>query len=237
AAGSGNSPASVSDTGGAQGSASASVSYSPTHEQATFHDPAGDLLSLSAPGHRLEDVQALPAPAGNTSMAWGLVNFTVTGVAPHGQADVTLTLPTGAHPAAYYKTNPANGDLIPFAGAEIHGNIVILHLTDNGPSDGNSQLGVISDPGGPGVQQDSVVTFQDAYGQNLTLESALPLSNVQAITPPTEDQASLPWGLFTFEVDNVAVGGSATVVLTLPADAQPATYYKRDANGVHSPFT
>jgi len=120
---------SAATSGTAAGMGDAGISYSPTHDQATFHDAAGDLLSLSAPGYQLQDVQALPAPAGSTAMPWGLVNFNVTGVTPHGPADVTLTLPPGAHPAAYYKTNPSNGDLIPVAGAEIHGNVVILHLS------------------------------------------------------------------------------------------------------------
>jgi YD repeat-containing protein len=84
----------------------------------------------------------------------------------------------------------------------------------------------------------SSATFTDANGDSLTLQTTGgTLSNVQAVTPPSGTGATFPWGLMSFEVDNVPVGGTITVTLTLPAGAQPATYYKwNQSAATFSPF-
>jgi hypothetical protein len=84
----------------------------------------------------------------------------------------------------------------------------------------------------------STATFTDASGDTLTLQTTGgSLSNVQAVTPPSGAGATFPWGLMSFEVDNVPVGGTITVTLTLPAGAQPSTYYKwNQSAGTFSPF-
>jgi RHS repeat-associated protein len=84
----------------------------------------------------------------------------------------------------------------------------------------------------------STATFTDANGDTLTLQTTGgTFSNVQAVTPPSGAGATFPWGLMSFEVDNVPVGGTITVTLTLPAGAQPSTYYKwNQSAGTFSPF-
>ena len=76
---------------------------------------------------------------------------------PGGIATVRLLLPPDARPNAYWKTDPATGQLARFdydgsTGAVIAGNVVTLRLQDGGRGDADGLAnGVIVDPGGPGA--------------------------------------------------------------------------------------
>ena len=115
----------------------------------------GAFATLVAPGHALEHVQVSDPPQTATSLPWGLFNFQVTHVPVGGSAVVELHLPDGAAPSSYYKEDPATGVLTPFlydgkVGAEIHGNVVTLHLADGDLFDADHAAnGTIVDPGGP----------------------------------------------------------------------------------------
>ncbi len=87
-------------------------------------------------------------PAGY-SFPLGFFEFTLTNVAPGGQATVVITLPDGVFPDAYVKCVASVCSVFP--DADIDGNIVELTLTDGGPFDTNPAAGVIGDPGGPAV--------------------------------------------------------------------------------------
>jgi hypothetical protein len=223
----------------------ADVTYSSAHDQATWHDARGDLLTLTAPGYELESVQPLPAPTNAPIMPWGMVNFSVAGAAPGTPVTVTWTLPSGSVPTQYFKED-SSGALSTFAfdgqtGAEIHGNQIEIHLLAGGRGDTSTTPGIITDPGGPAIAPSNTATLLDPQGDTLSLQtdSSLTLSNVQAVTPPTGTADSFPWGLLTFQVNNVPVtaGSAVTVQLTLPAAARPSTYYKYDpTTGTFSPF-
>jgi hypothetical protein len=88
----------------------------------------------------------------------------------------------------------------------------------------------------PDTQQANVTSLPDINGGYVTLESTAGtrLSTVTAHqtptpgTTPTADGGSLnfPNGFFSFIIENVPVGGSATVTLSLPARRSASTYFK-----------
>ncbi len=135
-------------------------------------DLQGDSVSLDAPGYVLTNVTVQAAPANVTpagTFPWGLFSFTIPNVTPGGVVTVTITLPAGAQPVGYYKTDPTTGLLAPFpfngtSGAEINTNVITLHLVDGGPGDSDGLAdGTIVDPGGPlgtnGLPPDAVPLF------------------------------------------------------------------------------
>lgn len=119
----------------------------------------GAFVTLDAAGHALHDVQVYPTPAGHpagVTFPYGFFGFTLPGLAPGGSATVRLILPPDAHPDHYFTWNGTTGQYAPFdfdgtTGAEIHGNVVTLHLVDGGRGDEDGLAnGTIVDPGGPG---------------------------------------------------------------------------------------
>jgi hypothetical protein len=122
-----------------------------------------------------------------------------------------------------------------------------LAVADAGPPAPNGlPLAVESLAAGAGAaaavlsQPDVAALPNLATGDFVTLSSpGHPLQAVQALDPPLPGtvNATFPWGLYGFQVTNVAPGGSAVVTLVLPADAHPISYYKTDpATGQLTPF-
>jgi hypothetical protein len=94
-------------------------------------------------------VPPAPMPAGAT-FPYGLVGFTVEGLAPGATVQVTLTFPGNLNGTSYYKYR--NGGYFPFPGAVISGNTVALTLVDGGSGDADGVAdGRIVDPGGPAI--------------------------------------------------------------------------------------
>jgi hypothetical protein len=108
-----------------------------------------------------------------------------------------------------------------------------LGLEDLGPNHGDANGDGIPDASQPEVATLPVATT----GAFATLVAAgHALEHVQVSDAP-QTATSLPWGMFSFHVTHVPVGGSAIVKLILPAGAAPSTYYKEDpATGVLLPF-
>jgi hypothetical protein len=92
-------------------------------------------------------------PAGYT-FPHGVVNFSTNSNCGAGLT-VTLTYPS-ALPAGtrFFKYGPATAGASPTwyeHPASISGNTITYSVSDNGQGDSNNELGVIADPGGPGV--------------------------------------------------------------------------------------
>jgi hypothetical protein len=159
--------------------------------------PPGAVVTLEARGHRLQGVEALPAPTGfaPATFPWGLYRFNVADVTPGGVATVRLLLPAGARPNAYAKPDPATGQLARFdydgtTGAEIAGNVVTLHLMDGGRGDADGLAnGVIVDPGGPGELPVVTIEATDPTPPNKALTPASSRSPAPT-TPPTAVQST-----------------------------------------------
>lgn len=90
-----------------------------------------------------------PMPTGVT-FPYGLVGFTLEGLAPGATVQVTLTFPGNLTGTTYYKYR--NGGYFPMPGASISGNTVVLTLVDGGIGDSDGVAdGRIVDPGGPAI--------------------------------------------------------------------------------------
>lgn len=85
----------------------------------------------------------------------------------------------------------------------------------------------------PDSQQDNVASGHTYDGQNyvtLAVPDPATISDAEAVdNPSSADSPSgveFTYGFFTFTVNNVGAGGTATATLYLPAGATPDTYYK-----------
>jgi Putative metal-binding motif/FG-GAP-like repeat len=85
----------------------------------------------------------------------------------------------------------------------------------------------------PDSTQDNVESIQSYGNQDeIALESpaGTTLTNCQAIDNPSPEDTPVnidfPYGLFSFTINDVTPGGSTTMTITLPAGADPTTYYK-----------
>jgi hypothetical protein len=107
-----------------------------------------------------------PSPANtpsNLELAYGFFSFTITGIG--GATTVTLYLPTGDTIDTYYKYGPTPDNTTNHwyeflydgqTGAEINGNVIILHFIDGMRGDDDLIAnGIIVDDGAPAVFVDS----------------------------------------------------------------------------------
>lgn len=89
------------------------------------------------------------------------------------------------------------------------------------------------------INRDDVPDYQQAnalslleprYGEWLSLSTnSGNFKNARTFLPlATSDQAKLPYGLIGFELDNIPIGGTATVQLQLPGDSPANKYWKID---------
>src|SRR5262249_51576784 len=90
------------------------------------------------------------------------------------------------------------------------------------------------------AQQADVASVRATAGAMGTFEALRhPLSDVQVLPETTARQgpSRLPYGLFSFQVANVPVGGIAEVRMLLPPGARPTGYLKQDpVSGKLAPF-
>lgn len=119
-------------------------------------------------GHNLQDVRAVgnPSPGDapeGVAFPYGFFEFSVSGIGPGGTFSLTIYLPAGESADTYWKYGPTPDNPTPHwyefkydgqTGAEINGNIIILHFVDGLRGDDNviSLDGGIKEPGGAGVQ-------------------------------------------------------------------------------------
>ncbi len=83
----------------------------------------------------------------------------------------------------------------------------------------------------PDHQQANVLSLlEPRYGEWLSLSTQSGIfKNARTFLPTTSaDQAKLPYGLIGFELENVPIGGTATVQLQLPTDSPANQYWKVD---------
>jgi RHS repeat-associated protein len=197
----------------------------------------GESITLDAPGHPLDDIQIFHPPGLAAALPMGLIGFAVTNVPVGGHAIVRITLPERMQPSTYYRHDPNTGLLTPFlfdgqTGAEIHGNIITLHLVDGGLGDADGVAnGVIVDPDGPGsgsLPYANVAIIPAATnGELVTLGSANPITNLQVSDAPNS-AIVMPIGLFSYSLTNVPVGGTAQLAMIVPDDVYVDGYFKQD---------
>ena len=101
-------------------------------------------------------------------------------------------------------------------------------VEDAGPNSGDG-----NDDGIPDSRQSNVATFttvDDTTYVTLEAPSGTTLSECQATGNPSAAEAPLnmafPYGFFSFTLTGVAPGGSTSLAMYLPADANVETYYK-----------
>ena len=121
----------------------------------TVTNSGGDNITISTPaGTTISSATAIdpppPTPAG-VDFPFGLVDFTISGVAPGATIDVVIDLPSA--PAAGWSFWKLQGGAYTDASsiASLSGSTLTLSLQDNGPFDADPAPGVIHDPGGVGV--------------------------------------------------------------------------------------
>ena len=196
---------------------------------------ADETITINSPGHPLADIQVFHPPGLDDALPLGLVGFAVTNVPVGGHAIVRITLPDGMQPSTYYQHDPNTGLLTPFmfdgkTGAEIHGNVVLLHLVDGGPGDADGVAnGVIVDPDGPGSGPlpwaHVAITPSATTGELVTLGSANPITNLTVSAAP-KSAIVMPLGLFSYSLTGVALGGKAQLQMVVPNDIYVDGYFK-----------
>src|SRR5439155_17028605 len=126
-------------------------------------------------------------------------------------------------------------------GAQIHGNVIQLHLVDGGLGDADGLAnGVIVDPDGPGSSSlryaNIAITPAATTGELVTLGSNNPITNLQVMDAPNS-VIVMPLGLFSYNLTNVPVGGTAQLVMIVPDDIFLSGYFQLDqASGRLLPF-
>lgn len=143
---------------------------------AAFESEAGDYLYLeSQPGVIIDSMEVMGQTYGlttfslaeppqlfeGTNIAHGYIGFELHGIGAGDPATVTLTLPTGQKIRAYFMYGPTPDnpeahwyrfDFDGETGAEINGNVAVLHFVDGLRGDSDLQAnGVIVDPGTPAL--------------------------------------------------------------------------------------
>lgn len=80
-------------------------------------------------------------------------------------------------------------------------------------------------------QADALSLLEPRYGEWLSLSThSGTFKNARTFLPNTSaDKSKLPYGLIGFELQNVPIGGTATVQLRLPTDSPANRYWKMDA--------
>ena len=136
---------------------------------ASLLDINGNYVAIEAPaGSRLAAVSVGGPPSPNdipegAQFPIGFVDFDVLDLAPGAAVQVRLflNLPAGVQLDNYWKYGPTPDDPAPHwysfmfdgtTGAEINGNLVILHFVDGQRGDGDlTANGILTDPGAPAV--------------------------------------------------------------------------------------
>jgi RHS repeat-associated protein len=156
---------------------------------------------------------AEPAPLTGDSSG---VSTNSSGASPNpGGPPPTAAVPPRASPTA-------DGQ-----GLTLHGSVPPLPA----PSPAPDQGGGFTVPAPPLAPTGAVALRAAATGELVTLEApgySLREARAQEAPPGAVPGFRFPYGLFSFQVAGVAVGGHAAVRLTLPAGARPEAYFKHD---------
>jgi hypothetical protein len=147
-------------------------------------------VTLAAPdGTSLSDCQAManPSPSdapGDVDFSYGFFQFTISGISAGGSAALTMYLPSGAAPTAYYKYGPTpdNGSdhWYSFAsdgetGVQINRNTVILNFMDGGRGDDVLAVdGMIVDIGAPAFENAASGSSSGSSSGGCFIACALP---------------------------------------------------------------
>ena len=143
---------------------------------ATFESEAGDYLYLEAPpGMAIDAMEVMGQTYGLTTfslaeppkifegsnIAHGYIGFELHGIGAGDPATVTMTLPSDQKIRAYFMFGPTPDNPVAHwyrfdfdgeTGAEINGNVAVLHFVDGMRGDSDLQAnGVIVDPGTPAL--------------------------------------------------------------------------------------
>ena len=135
---------------------------------ASFHTADGNnyVTLASDDGTVIQSVEPLENPSpintpDGVDFPFQFFRFTITNISVTGEATVTLYLPAGTSISAYWKYGATPIDPEPHwyefdydgtTGAEIFGNVVILHFVDGQRGDNDLTVnGMIVDPGAPGL--------------------------------------------------------------------------------------
>jgi hypothetical protein len=101
---------------------------------------------------------------------------------------------------------------------------------DGVPDDQEAGAGDANNDGTPDFQQAFVASLEAEPSRFVTLVAPVgnTLSNVRTVPPPTDAPSSVafPAGFWSFSLEGVAPGGTATVDILLPAGTQSNTYWK-----------
>ena len=133
------------------GTVRVTVGQASTLNSAFVDTMSGRITVVSPPGTALEGVlpgllPASPASPAGVSFPYGLLGFTVRGVASGSTIAVRIELPGPV--TDYWKLQ--NGAWVRMSSATFSGNVVVLSLTDGGLGDADGAAnGVIVDPGAP----------------------------------------------------------------------------------------
>ena len=96
---------------------------------------------------------------------------------------------------------------------------------------GNTPNGAANPPATASQHPDRADVSLNRHGQYARLDAhgktLREVKNIPATERP-ERNVALPYGVFSFTLEDLPIGGSATVDLTLPDDAQVDSYYKQD---------
>jgi len=218
---------SVSPSGGLSSSGLQGGPFSPASQSYTLSNPGGSPIGWTA----------------SKTQPWVTLSNTGGTLAAGASATVTVSINSGANSlaAGLYSdtvsfTNTSNGNgnsnqsvnlTIP---PDVESDTDRDGVPDNeekGPNglDGNYDGNV---DGTPDWQQNTVASLL-AYDMihYVTLESQHPMTDVQAINPPSDapSDVSLPYGLFTFTVSGVPTGGDTIVKMFVDGD-MPDVFYK-----------
>lgn len=215
--------------------------------------PSGDLSSSGTQGGPFSPASqsyALSNPGGSPigwtaskTQAWVTLSNTGGTLAPGASATVTVSINFGANSlaAGSYSdtvsfTNTSNGNGNSSQSVNLTINPAPESDTDRDGVPDNEEQG----PNGLDATYDGNVDGTPDWQQNtvassltydmshyVTLESQHPMTDVQAINPPSgaPSDVSLPYGLFTFTVSGVPTGGDTIVNMFVDGDL-PDVFYK-----------
>ena len=127
-------------------------------DSTTVTNSGGDTITISSPtaGTTISSAIAIdppaapPTPAG-VDFPFGLLDFTISGVAPGGTIPVVIDLPSAPDPGWSFWKLQGGAYADASSIASLSGSTLTLSLQDNGPFDADPTPGVIHDPGGVGV--------------------------------------------------------------------------------------
>ncbi|MFN8028576.1 MAG: choice-of-anchor U domain-containing protein [Acidimicrobiia bacterium] len=180
---------------------------------AAIGTPAGGVVVVAPEGTTVSDATAsppsVPLPPNVQQLPVGVLGYTVSGIEPGGTIQVTIQLPPGTNANAYYKFDGTQW--VDFtANATFSPNAVVLSLTDNGAGDSDQSLGVIVDPGGPVLVDNTPPTITCPQDMAFVLNQP----NAKLTAGVTDAGVGVASPSVTVDVNATAVGAALNVPVT-----------------------